>query len=292
MAIQKFINDKRILERYVNRKQVCEDITAAVNGRQPYLAARFGSFEGRICYYSKLLNAEVPKYLVTAARRNAGICNADAAVLKRFSDIYLSAAAEANLLALFDFEGQEELAKFTQNNSYSIISSLNPLVQYESKLIPWTRSLSGRRLLVIHPFSKTIEAQLARRHEIPHLKWLFPNDLEISLIKPSNTAGRVVDIRQNWFDELNMMKDVISEQSFDVAIIGAGAYGLPLGAFIKSLGKVAIHAGGATQLYFSILGARWDRFFGENGLSSHGWVRPLDVDTPSFASRIEGGCYW
>jgi hypothetical protein len=34
---------------------------------------------------------------------------------------------------------------------------------------------------------------------------------------------------------------------FDVALIGAGAYGLPLAACVKRLGKKAIHMGGVTK---------------------------------------------
>ncbi len=36
------------------------------------------------------------------------------------------------------------------------------------------------------------------------------------------------------------MKHRIAEKEFDVAIIGAGAYGFPLAAYVKSLGKQAI----------------------------------------------------
>ena len=55
----------------------------------------------------------------------------------------------------------------------------------------------------------------------------------------------------------------ISEIDFEIAIIGAGAYGLPLGAFIKKIGRQAIHLGGATQILFGVRRARWevDPFF-------------------------------
>ena len=46
--------------------------------------------------------------------------------------------------------------------------------------------------------------------------------------------------------------------SFDVAIIGCGAYGMPLGAMLKDAGKTVIHLGGVTQILFGIKGKRWD----------------------------------
>ena len=43
------------------------------------------------------------------------------------------------------------------------------------------------------------------------------------------------------------MEDGIAEIDFEVALIGCGAYGLPLAAHVKRLGKKAVHLGGATQ---------------------------------------------
>ena len=88
------------------------------------------------------------------------------------------------------------------------------------------------------------------------------------------------------------MKKDISQIEFDLAIIGAGPYGLPLGAYIKTLGKQAIHIGGATQILFGIKGKRWEenerfkKFFNKN------WTYPLENETPQSAKDLEGGCYW
>ncbi|WP_274095727.1 hypothetical protein [Riemerella anatipestifer] len=40
-----------------------------------------------------------------------------------------------------------------------------------------------------------------------------------------------------WFDALEDMKNKIDLVDFDVAIIGCGAYGLPLASYIKNKGK-------------------------------------------------------
>jgi hypothetical protein len=62
----------------------------------------------------------------------------------------------------------------------------------------------------------------------------------------------------------------------------------------KTLGKQALHLGGATQLLFGIKGKRWEdpkqdygkRFFNEY------WVRPLPHEIPEGSESVEGGCYW
>ena len=84
----------------------------------------------------------------------------------------------------------------------------------------------------------------------------------------------------------------ISTLNFDIAIIGAGSYGLPLGSFIKQMGRQAVHLGGATQIMFGIKGRRWESkpFF--QGLFNDSWVRPRDDETPSNSETVEGGCYW
>ena len=82
---------------------------------------------------------------------------------------------------------------------------------------------------------------------------------------------------------------------FDIAIIGCGAYGLPLAAKIKKSGKQAIHLAGATQLLFGIKGKRWEenadfsyvrKWFNEE------WVYPSDEDKLENGNCVEGGCYW
>ena len=83
----------------------------------------------------------------------------------------------------------------------------------------------------------------------------------------------------------------IQKLNFDIAIIGCGAYGFPLAAAVKRMGKQAIHLGGATQLLFGIRGNRWEnselrRFFNEY------WVKPGIDEIPSHAGKIENGCYW
>ncbi|MPN33589.1 hypothetical protein SDC9_181078 [bioreactor metagenome] len=88
------------------------------------------------------------------------------------------------------------------------------------------------------------------------------------------------------------MKEKISKSDFEIAIIGAGAYGLALGAYIKSLGKQAIHMGGATQLLFGIKGTRWDKHDFISNLYNENWIRPSENEIYKGANNVEGGCYW
>ena len=85
----------------------------------------------------------------------------------------------------------------------------------------------------------------------------------------------------------------VSKLDFDIAIIGAGAYGLPLASFIKSLGKKAVHLGGVTQMLFGIKGKRWDQSCSQYPLYYNKyWTSPLPDEIPNNHRLVEGGCYW
>ena len=88
------------------------------------------------------------------------------------------------------------------------------------------------------------------------------------------------------------MKAEIASLEFDVAIIGAGAYGLPLGAYIKKIGKQAVHMGGATQILFGIKGKRWEERDYFKKMFNQYWKYPFPVEKPEKANSLEGGAYW
>ena len=88
------------------------------------------------------------------------------------------------------------------------------------------------------------------------------------------------------------MNNEIDKIEFDIAIIGAGAYGLSLAAHIKRSGRKAIQLGGATQILFGIRGHRWEthpiisNFFNEH------WINPNEGEIPNGYKNVENGCYW
>jgi hypothetical protein len=84
----------------------------------------------------------------------------------------------------------------------------------------------------------------------------------------------------------------MSKRDFDIALIGAGAYSLPLAVYAKSLGRIGIHTGGETQFFFGVKGGRWDKNDSYSKYYNEHWVRPSSDETPQNSSIIESGCYW
>lgn len=89
------------------------------------------------------------------------------------------------------------------------------------------------------------------------------------------------------------MESVIDKVDYDVALIGCGAYGMPLAAHCKRMGKKAVHLGGALQLLFGIRGNRWEteQDIYKQFMNEH-WVRPLESERPKVALNVENACYW
>ena len=88
------------------------------------------------------------------------------------------------------------------------------------------------------------------------------------------------------------MKEQMSEKNFDIALISAGAYSYPLALEAKRLGRIGIHCGGALQLFFGIMGGRWEQDANILSRQNKNWIRPSDLETPEYAKAIENGCYW
>lgn len=154
---------------------------------------------------------------------------------------------------------------------------------------PWTLSLKGLKVLIIHPYQKTIDYQINNLNNIWKEKSIFP-DCEIKTLKAVQSIGNN-NPHDNWTDSLEFMKEQIKMIDFDIALLGCGGYGMPLCGFIKTIGKSAVYIGGGLQLFFGIKGKRWDNHEVSKYFNQH-WLRPFPEDVPLNHESIEGGCYW
>lgn len=221
----------------------------------------------------------------------SGFFPADDKALDAFAEMYLNQLKQVDILAVW-FNKYEDVIC----NDFCTEAELVELWCLEPFRFarPWSSRLAGKKVLVVHPFAESIRKQYEEKRRL-----LFPSpevlpDFELKTIKAvQSIAGSKVNFA-SWFDAYRHMCDEIERVDFDVCIIGAGAYGLPLAAFAKSLGKQAIHLGGVTQILFGIKGRRWEREFADSTakLFNEHWVRPDEVETPENKDIVEKGCYW
>jgi len=157
---------------------------------------------------------------------------------------------------------------------------------------PWSHALEGRRVLVVHPFADSIQKQYARRALLFKDPRVLP-EFELTTLKAVQSIAGNKTGHSDWFAALDEMKEQMTNIPHDIALIGCGAYGFPLAAHAKRLGKKAVHMGGATQLLFGIRGKRWDQdYAGITDVINTHWTRPAPHEVPTRSKQIEGGCYW
>lgn len=167
----------------------------------------------------------------------------------------------------------------------------NSLHAWYDRRTAWTRQLYGKRVLVVHPFEASIYQQSKRHTELwPNHPWVLPDCL-VDVLPVPHYPILVTPRYRSWFETLTVLQDDMASRQFDIALIGAGAYSLPLAVHAFSLGRQAIHLGGALQFLFGIRGKRWDSA-SESAFYNEAWIRPLPEDTPPNRHLIEDGCYW
>ena len=265
-------------------------IDEALKKGEPFAAVRFGAVEiGALNNYEKIrfgFKRKYKKAVVYSIKNNAGFFPATDEMITHYARYLETHLVETDALGVSGVHMENYFFKYLTPNATPIQNwALDPL------LGGWSHLLAGKRVLVISPFAEQIEAQYAKRH------LLFVQDpdilpeFELMTITAVLTNAEANDDRfQTWFDALDYLKLEILKKDFDVALIGAGAYGTPLALYVKSLGKIGIQSGGATQLLFGIMGKRWENRQYVAQHVNHHWVRP--AKKPKGYTNIEKGCYW
>lgn len=217
----------------------------------------------------------------------SGFFSSNEYFLTKFGERFLDDIKNIDLLGSWLSDETRLKEAFFPNSSRIPLKDLEPFYHQN----PWSEILKEKVILVIHPFEETIQKQYTKRKLLYKDERVLP-DFELKTLKTvQSVAGTSVPF-SNWFEALDFMCKQIDNIEFDIAIIGAGAYGLPLASYIKQIGKKSVHLGGATQILFGIRGKRWDeRPFYQNLANEH-WVRPLSSETPEKFQLADSASYW
>jgi hypothetical protein len=220
-------------------------------------------------------------------RNNAGFFPVEEKNLEEYSKHVLENIKNIDILGSW-LEGEKNITKFYNTDLKTV--KLRDLEPYYHEF-PWSEVLENKKVLVIHPFSETIENQYKKRKLIFENKMVLPK-FELITYKPVQSIAFEKTNFNNWFEALDLMCDEIDLIDYDIAIIGAGAYGFSLANHIKSKGKQAIHLGGATQILFGIKGKRWEEREFFKKLFNDNWTKPSENEKPKNAKNVENSCYW
>lgn len=254
---------------------------------EPCMIARLGATESR-CIEKWMNHKDFDKENLENIKQLSGVFPNDSNSIAEFCEVYTEGILDIDVLAVWGVTAERNIyKKYCPTAKLINIMSLEPFF-YDN---PWSSAIRGKKLLILHPFVETIKKQLINKEKLFKNDEVLPDFKEVSYIKAVQSLGGS-DEYESWLEALKSMCSEIEKIDFDVAIIGTGAYGLPLASYIKSLGKQAILMAGATQLLFGIKGKRWEERTEYKELFNEYWVRPSSMETPKEKEKVEGGSYW
>lgn len=304
-GIVKYFHREPVMPHYAHKwvmssKRTNDYLYDKIISGESFFACRFGNtelqtivgeLEDRILGTSSENEKHTEKWFNRLCE-GAGFFPNDINFLGKFTDCMLDTCKQIDLLAMWHLNMEDfVIEEFAPQADLTFLFRLEPWL-YSGR--PWSSALEGKKVLIIHPFEDTILAQYQNRERIFPGTNILPT-FGLKTLKAVQTIAGEKDIRfQDWFEALEYMYQEAMKIDFDIAIIGCGAYGMPLGGMLKKAGKQAIHLGGATQLLFGIKGRRWEENYPSKiaSLFNEDWVYPNENETPKNASVVEKGCYW
>jgi hypothetical protein len=272
-------------------------IKEIIQQNKPFFIGRIAGCELKVayCFHKGDLLDVVDE--LKELENNAGIYTKDMKSLALYSQKLIESYDNSTVIAEWEQEGkvfahtgsgQEFITKRTPTTHKIDALSLEPYYFKDN----WMSSLKGKKILIIHPFSKTLQKQ------VPNIKSIFPDrswfeDCEFDFATPPLTlAGNHQN--KDWQEHLTLfLESLRTKTDFDLALVAAGGYGMLISDYIfKEMNKSVMYIGGALQLFFGVIGKRWFDNKEILKLVNDDWVRPDKGDKPDNFTRVEKGCYW
>lgn len=281
-------------KRFLKSDEANEKITNYIISGKPFMVTRYGGTEMNMlgAYFDKLFlhREEWFQSATVQMCELSGFFPENQELATKFSSYLLDVSKYIDLLGIWNLFMEDYICEqYVQSAEYTKLRNLEPY--YAENVDPWSKALAGKKVVVVHPFAESIQIQYKKRKEIWKDKCILP-EFELQTIKAVQTLADQDDDRfNNWFEALDYMIEECRKIDFDIAIIGCGAYGMPLAAEIKHMGKGAIHLGGALQILFGIKGKRWDNHPVISQFYNDAWIRPIE-QRPDGYKKVEEGCYW
>jgi len=278
--------------------KVYKDITHAIKRGKAFLMGKLGQTELTTMESWYKTSSNDPVLLMNELFHTAGVFPLTQSEVRRFCEIYFNATKTMDLavkwgIALKSPSHFDQML-FKRLHTVEKINSLWPWWWQQ----PYSKHFANRTVLIISPFANYIEAQLIHNRTCIHPlnQVVLPVFSYITMTPPLPPYVPLKDFQNplafnsTWTDELHKMQHHMSSLSFDILIVGAGAYGLPLGSHAKQMGKIAIVLGGNLGPLFGLKGGRFDtRPEYQKYFYNSCWVK---MDKPPGAERMENSAYW
>jgi hypothetical protein len=272
---------------------------------EPFFIGRLSGNEPNLC--GKVLTGEtIPLHLMKEMLLTAGIQMLSHDDVKQFVKMYITACNNSSILSIWS-GGMYSQAKSYYDFLYKMYpdknricaQALEPYYFMNDENYKYDSIYKNKKVLVITSHKETTLQQLNNQRDVFD-KPIFDSSTEFHVYKPTQqNCGNHDD--QSWLKHLSTMqtelKELYDETHFDIALVSCGGFGMILSDYIYTeLNKSVIYVGGSLQLYFGIMGNRWNQHPVISKLVNDKWTSVLDVDKPNtlslYSSICENNCYW
>jgi hypothetical protein len=276
-------------------------IKSIIESNSTFFIGRIAGVELKVAY--KVLNGLPlnPADELSELENNAGIRATTKESLTNYVNRLVASYKSCTAIAswpqdgkVFSLTGQGQTLISDLTPAIPKISALALEPYYFNETISWMSALHNKRVLIIHPFAKTLQKQ------VPNFDKLFPGrvwfkDCEFQFIQPpltlaGNHADRDWEAHYTTFISSPAFREL---KDFDIALVAAGGYGMLIADHIYTvLNKSVMYIGGALQIFFGVIGKRWFNNREILNLTNDDWIRPTKEDKPPNFTKVERGCYW
>lgn len=298
-------------------KLLYDTIKASIETKNPIVIGKIGSVELRTAIETMFIiqgkNNEYSQGIQYEATYCAGLYPNIKSHFINFMSVYLESVRQINIMASWNDNLLQFEESLWREYGLSLKDKLNTIKQlvdlpalepfYSTPNYWWQHLYVHKTILIVTPFTKSIQHQLANRDKVWQGRWtnFWPTTINFKFITfphPYNLLNNI-DKQNMPSDSFELLKKYKTELDnighFDIALIGAGAYSIPLAVYIKTqLSQTAIHLGGGLQMMFGVAGSRWkgsDSPFFKEYINEY-WISPMPEEIPPNYKLQENGCYF
>lgn len=179
------------------------------------------------------------------------------------------------------------------NPAFTILDpgSLVGLGDFNKLEHPWTENLKNKKVLTISSHHNSINQQYDKLDLIwkENKEKIVPFEFVGNIRSPFHP---LIDDRQyadNFEDTVEFIKKEIDKFDFDVLLSSVSHQSPFYVEYAKQKGKIGIQTGGVLQLFFGIIGKRWDMnncYRNWRNIYNENWIYPLKEDEPQKIDSI------
>jgi hypothetical protein len=240
---------------------------------------------------------QIPNLLFQTMLFGAGIQFKTMDDVHKYVDLYDKSILNSSLLCIWDGSMYNQsklyLDQLTDKRKISACA-LDPYYFMDEPQYKLPQLLKNKKILIITSHNKTTELQINKVDTLFN-KPIFDNNT-FYIYKPAQQNGGSHDTNTWDYHYELMTHDLINikrDFDFDLALVSAGGFGMLLCNFIyEKLNASVIYLGGSLQIYFGIMGKRWEMNTCIKKNMNDNWTYPLIEDRPQNINSCEGGCYW